>query len=76
MVDQVEVVAPDGKTKETFNLDGFMFTDSDSTEAARLRKFISDNRPKSELLAAKEELEEAVANEDYELAALLRDINK
>lgn len=54
MVDQVEVVAPDGKTKETFSLDGFMFTDSDSTEAARLRKFISDNRPKSELLAAKE----------------------
>ena len=54
MVDQVEVVAPDGKTKETFSLDGFMFTDSDSAEAARLRKFISDNRPKSELLAAKE----------------------
>lgn len=54
MVDQVEVVSPDGKTKETFSLDGFMFTDSDSTEAARLRKFISDNRPKSELLTAKE----------------------
>ena len=53
-LDQVEVVSPDGKNKETFSLDGFVFTDSDSNEAARLRKFISDNRPKSELLTAKE----------------------
>jgi hypothetical protein len=53
MFDEVKVTAPNGQT-EIFKLDNFIFTDKDSTEAARLRKFISENRPTSKLLSAKE----------------------
>lgn len=53
MMDEVEVIAPDGKTKETFSLDNW-FSSTSSEEAKRFKKFISDNRPTSKLLEARE----------------------
>ena len=53
MMDEVEVTAPDGKTKETFSLDNWLSSTS-SEEAKRFKKFISDNRPTSKLLEARE----------------------
>jgi hypothetical protein len=74
MFDEVEVIAPDGKTKETFSLDNW-FTDTDISEAARLRKFISDNRPKSELLNAREGQYTKPILEDNQIKEIVSSLN-
>jgi GNAT superfamily N-acetyltransferase len=52
MFDEVKVISPNGK-EEVFSLDNW-FSSSSSEEATRFKKFISENKPTSKLLEARE----------------------